>query len=99
MKKSLIGHIRDLDARFNSEAQLWLCATEHPSAADFAAYGMIDRLAGETGDSGFGIPVPWLWDEAGAPKLQAWHARMQQKYPIKFRGKTGACKVWAESSS
>ena len=45
-------------------------------------------------DARMGAAAPWLWAEAGAPKLQAWHRRMVEEFPIRFVGKGKECKVW-----
>ena len=96
MRASLVEVVRALDARFATAAQQWLCATDHPSAADFAAYGILERLVGNEGDANMGSAAPWLFGEAQAERLRSWHARMVAAYPIRFNGKTANCQVWAK---
>ncbi len=95
MKAALLDAFRKLDAYFQTADQRHICATEQPSAADFALYGILERLVGNEGDGNMGAVTPWAFGESGASKLQAWHARMQAAHPIRFTGKTGACKAWA----
>ena len=96
LRASLLELVQALDARLATPAQQWLCATEQPSAADFAVYGMLERLVGQEGDAFMGSATPWLYREAAAAKLEAWHARMVSGYPIRFRGKANACKAWSK---
>ena len=92
LKASLLGAVGQLEGRLGKTP--WLCGTAKPSAADFALYGCLERLVGTEGDARMGAAAPWLWAEAGAPKLQAWYRRMVEEFPIRFVGKGKECKVW-----
>ena len=96
LKAALVKAVEALDARFVSSKQLWVCATDHPSAADFALYGILERFIGNEGDANLGAATPWLFREARVEKLRSWHQRMQTSYPIVFRGKTAVCRVWSK---
>ena len=96
MKAALLDVFRKLDGYFTTADQQFVCATGQPSAADFALYGILERFVGNEGDGNMGAATPWAFDESGAAKLQAWHARMQAAHPIRFTGKTGACKAWSK---
>ena len=96
LRAALVAAAKALDGRFASPAQLWVCGTEDPSAADFALYGILERLVGTSGDGNVAPATPWLFGEAQTARLQAWHQRMQASHPIVFRGKTAACKAWSK---
>ena len=96
MRASLVEQLKTLEGKLADDAQQYLCGTDAPTAADFAVYGMLERLVGSTGDAEMGVATPWLWGEAKVPRLQAWHARMVEGFPVRFKNKTGACKVWAK---
>ena len=89
MRASLLSAMQTLEDRFTQSNQQWLLTTDRPSAPDFAAYGVLERLVGNTGDACMGAATPWLFEAANVPSLQAWHTRMQQHFPIKFKGKRG----------
>ena len=90
VRAALVAELRALDGRLAAAPpapKRWLCRTDHPSAADFALYGCLERLVGESGDSNMGTATPWLFAEANVAEVQAWHARMLAAHPIRFLGK------------
>ena len=99
MKASLLKEVRTFEACFSSEGQPFLFPGATPTAADFALYGILERLVGDEGDGDMGTATPWLFAEANVPRLQAWHTRMRDKYPIQFLGKGDKCKVWKSNWS
>ena len=83
----------DLDeaavAELTTQAQAW---RKEAAKLEKEAAAMVESQ--DTAE--MGVATPWLWGEAKVPRLQAWHARMVEGYPVRFKNKTGACKVWAK---
>ena len=69
MRASLVKEVQSLDRRFLAEEQHFLFPESgaHPTAADFAAYGILERLVGDEGDGDMGTATPWLFAEAKVP--------------------------------
>jgi glutathione S-transferase len=88
MQGRLLALLRGLEAGFASEGQPFLVAgATEPSAADFATFGMLERMVGWAGDAQVPPSMPQLRNEEALPKLWQWHARMAEQCPVRFKGK------------
>jgi glutathione S-transferase len=58
-----------------------------PTAADFSAYAMLERLVGQTGDADVLPSIPELLNEEKLERLWEWHRMMREEHPIRFKGK------------
>lgn len=65
--------------------QRFLSGGQHPSAADCALYGILERATGPAGDCGFSPPLPDLLNEYA--RLQKFLEDMRSSYPVRFKGK------------
>jgi glutathione S-transferase len=69
----------------DSAGGAYLCGTGAVSAADVAVYAMLQRLIGTSGDAAF---PPCLPDALqGLPRLRAWFSRMEEQFPVRFKGR------------
>ena len=90
MRMRLLAELDFFQGQLTSnDGQKYLLAGTRPSAADFSAFVMIERLVGTVGDAGVPCALPELvaTSEATLGRLWAWHKMMQEEHPIRFKGK------------
>jgi glutathione S-transferase len=84
--------LKVLDDRLAGADAGYLCGTEHPTAADFGAYGILNHFVDCSGDANLPPSNPGLFEEAGTVKLAAFFARMKEAHPIVFKRKKDGAK-------
>jgi glutathione S-transferase len=76
--------LRKLESCFESDDQLYLLGTDNPTAADFAAYGMLIRVVDTAFDAQVGPCYEAAFTDAGVPRLTTWYLRMKSAFPLRF---------------
>lgn len=87
IRAKLIDELVSVQALLATPEQPHLLATSRPCAADVSLYAMLERLVGDMGDIKLSNALPELATEPQLARLMAWHQRMREQYPIKFKGK------------
>lgn len=86
IRKLLMDELVSVQALISEQTDL-LANASRPSAADCTLYAMLERLVGDMGDVRLPCALPELATEPQLEQLMAWHRRMREKLPIKFKGK------------
>lgn len=88
LRQGLIDELLCYQEQLQADQQTYLVAgTIQGTAADFAVYGQLERLVGETGDVEVPASLPELLQDRRLARLWQWHQYMRSKHPIKFKGK------------
>lgn len=65
----------------------YLFGGDEPTAADFSAFALVERLVGTMGDADLQPSSPSLTVEPSLGRLWAWRRCMLDRHPIRFKGK------------
>ena len=86
MRALLRGELQKLEDMLGhgGPGQLWLLGTPSPSAPDFALYGLLEHLVGDSGYD-LGACYPEIFDAGGPfPRLERFFGRCKERFGITF---------------